>query len=43
MDKGNLVLALSEFEHALEGLLPAHARAELERLRDECAPPPAGR
>jgi len=43
LEKGNHVLARSEFEHALEGLLPAHARAELERLRDECDVPPAGR
>ncbi|MBK7644558.1 MAG: hypothetical protein IPJ19_16185 [Planctomycetes bacterium] len=26
----------TEFEHALEGLLPDHARAALEKLRDEC-------
>jgi len=43
LEKGNCVLARSEFEHALEGLLPAHARAELERLRDECDAPPPGR
>ncbi len=44
--KGSLVLARTEFEHALEGLLPAHARAELERLRDACPQPqqpPTGR
>jgi hypothetical protein len=41
--KGSFVMAKTEFEHALEGLLPDHARAELERLRDACAQPPAGR
>jgi hypothetical protein len=39
VEKGSLALARTEFEHALEGLLPAHARAELERLRDSCDPP----
>jgi hypothetical protein len=34
--KGSFALAETEFEHALEGLLPAHARAELERLRAGC-------
>lgn len=29
--------ARSNYERALAGLLPAHQRAELERLRDECA------
>ena len=35
-DKASFALAQSEFEHALEGLLPAHARAELERLLEDC-------
>jgi len=39
--KNALPLARIEFEQALEGLLPQHARVELERLRDACpAPPP---
>lgn len=36
LGKGSYDLARTEFEHALEGLLPEHARAELERLRDAC-------
>jgi hypothetical protein len=39
--QGNLAMARTEFEHALEGLLPEHARAELERLRDACPAAPA--
>jgi len=39
--KGSFVLAQTEFEHALEGLLPDHARVELERLRDACKAAPA--
>jgi hypothetical protein len=35
-EKQSFALAQSEFEHALEGLLPAHARAELERLLEAC-------
>jgi hypothetical protein len=31
-EKNAFALAQTEFEHALEGLLPAHARAELEQL-----------
>jgi len=41
LGKGSYVLAKTEFEHALEGLLPDHARAELERLRDACKDAPA--
>jgi hypothetical protein len=35
-EKQSFDLAQGEFEHALEGLLPAHARAELERLLETC-------
>lgn len=34
--EGRWELARSNYERALAGLLPAHQRAELERLRDEC-------
>ncbi|MBK7644556.1 MAG: hypothetical protein IPJ19_16175 [Planctomycetes bacterium] len=34
--KGSYALAQTEFEQALEGLLPDHAREALEKLRDEC-------
>jgi len=36
VDKGSFALAQTEFEHALEGLLPGHARAELVRLLEAC-------
>jgi len=39
LERGSPALARTEFEHALEGLLPAHARTELERLRDACDAP----
>lgn len=35
VEKQSFALAAEEFEQALSGNLPAHARAELERLRDE--------
>ncbi len=34
--QGQWEFARSNYERALAGLLPAHQRAELERLRDEC-------
>jgi len=34
--QGQWEIARSNYERALAGLLPAHQRAELERLRDEC-------
>lgn len=34
-EKQSFALAAEEFEQALSGQLPQHARAELERLRDE--------